>query len=127
MYLNIQIPLARFFQRKIEALANINREGFKIIFDNAYAVHDFDDSKKLPDIEKIFIEKNSHDSLVMLGSTSKISLAGSGLAFISLSPANMENFVNYFSKFSLGSDKVNQARHARIFDSKRALTNICKN
>ena len=58
----------------------------------------------------------------MLGSTSKISLAGSGLAFISMSPNNMENFVNYFSKFSLGSDKVNQARHARIFNSKKALT-----
>ena len=111
-----------FSKEKLEALANINREGFKIIFDNAYAVHDFDDSKKLTNIEKIFIEKNSHDSLVMLGSTSKISLAGSGLAFISLSPTNMENFVNYFSKFSLGSDKVNQARHARIFDSKKALT-----
>lgn len=111
-----------FSKEKLEALANINREGFKIIFDNAYAVHDFDDSKKLPNIEKIFIEKNSHDSLVMLGSTSKISLAGSGLAFISLSPTNMENFVNYFSKFSLGSDKVNQARHARIFDSQKALT-----
>ena len=110
-----------FSKEKIEALASINRDGFKIIFDNAYAVHDFNDSKKLPDIEKIFFDKNSHDSLVMLGSTSKISLAGSGLAFISLSPINMEHFVDYFSKFSLGSDKVNQARHARIFDSQKAL------
>ena len=116
-------PTGEIFSReKIEALASINKDDFKIIFDNAYAVHDFDDSKKLPDIEKIFIDKNSHDSLVMLGSTSKISLAGSGLAFISLSPKNMENFVNYFSKFSLGSDKVNQARHTRIFNSKKALT-----
>ena len=110
-----------FSKEKIEALASINKDGFKIIFDNAYAVHDFDDSKKLPDIEKIFIDKNSHDSLVMLGSTSKISLAGSGLAFISLSPINMEHFVDYFSKFSLGSDKVNQARHVRMFDSQKAL------
>ena len=31
------------------------------------------------------------------------------------------HFVNYFSRFSLGSDKVNQARHARIFNSKKAL------
>ena len=116
-------PTGEIFSReKIEALASINKDGFKIILDNAYAVHDFDDSKKLPDIEKIFIDKNSHDSLIMLGSTSKISLAGSGLAFISLSPKNMENFVNYFSKFSLGSDKVNQARHTRIFNSKKALT-----
>ena len=110
-----------FSKEKIEALASINRDGFKIIFDNAYAVHDFNDSKKLPDIEKIFIDKNSHDSLIMLGSTSKISLAGSGLAFISLSPINMEHFVDYFSKFSLGSDKVNQARHARIFNSQKSL------
>jgi DNA-binding transcriptional MocR family regulator len=57
----------------------------------------------------------------MLGSTSKISLAGSGLAFLSLSPSNRNHFVNYFSRFSLGSDKVNQARHARIFNSKKAL------
>lgn len=111
-----------FSEEKIKALASISKGGFKIIFDNAYAVHDFDDSQKLPDIEKIFIDQNSHDSLIMLGSTSKISLAGSGLAFISLSPNNMENFVNYFSKFSLGSDKVNQARHARIFNSQKALT-----
>ena len=116
-------PTGEIFSReKIEALASINKDGFKIILDNAYAVHDFGDSKKLPDIEKIFIDKNSHESLVMLGSTSKISLAGSGLAFISLSPKNMENFVNYFSKFSLGSDKVNQARHTRIFSSKKVLT-----
>ena len=110
-----------FSAEKIKALANIKKDNFKVIFDNAYAVHDFHKSKKLPDIEKIFIEHDNHDSLVMLGSTSKISLAGSGLAFMSLSPNGMKNFIDYFSKFSLGSDKVNQARHARIFNSKKAL------
>ena len=106
----------------IEELAKIKKEDFKIIFDNAYAVHDFSKSKKLPNIEQTFIKNNSHKSLVMLGSTSKISLAGSGLAFMSLSPENMSNFIDYFSKFSLGSDKVNQARHVRIFNSKKALS-----
>ena len=106
----------------IEELAKIKKEDFKIIFDNAYAVHDFSKSKKLPNIEQTFIKNNSHKSLVMLGSTSKISLAGSGLAFMSLSPENMSNFIDYFSKFSLGSDKVNQSRHVRIFNSKKALS-----
>ena len=106
----------------IDELAKIKKEDFKIIFDNAYAVHDFSKSKKLPNIEQTFIKNNSHKSLVMLGSTSKISLAGSGLAFMSLSPENMSNFIDYFSKFSLGSDKVNQARHVRIFNSKKALS-----
>lgn len=110
-----------YSQEVIEELAKIKKEDFKIIFDNAYAVHDFSKSKKLPNIEQTFIKTNSHKSLVMLGSTSKISLAGSGLAFISLSPENMSNFIDYFSKFSLGSDKVNQARHVRIFNSKKAL------
>ena len=110
-----------YSQEVIEELAKIKKEDLKIIFDNAYAVHDFSKSKKLPNIEQIFIKNNSHKSLVMLGSTSKISLAGSGLAFISLSPENMSNFIDYFSKFSLGSDKVNQARHVRIFNSKKAL------
>ena len=111
-----------YSQEVIEELAKIKKEDFKIIFDNAYAVHDFSKSKKLPNIEQIFIKNNSHKSLVMLGSTSKISLAGSGLAFMSLSPENMSNFIDYFSKFSLGSDKVNQARHVRIFNSKKALS-----
>lgn len=110
-----------YSQEVIEELAKIKKEDLKIIFDNAYAVHDFSKSKKLPNIEQIFIKNNSHKSLVMLGSTSKISLAGSGLAFMSLSPENMSNFIDYFSKFSLGSDKVNQARHVRIFNSKKAL------
>jgi len=111
-----------YSQEVIEELAKIKKEDFKIIFDNAYAVHDFSKSKKLPNIEQTFIKNNSHKSLVMLGSTSKISLAGSGLAFMSLSPENMSNFIDYFSKFSLGSDKVNQARHVRIFNSKKALS-----
>lgn len=111
-----------YSQEVIEELAKIKKEDFKIIFDNAYAVHDFSKSKKLPNIEQTFIKNNSHKSLVMLGSTSKISLAGSGLAFMSLSPENMSNFIDYFSKFSLGSDKVNQARHIRIFNSKKALS-----
>ena len=111
-----------YSQEVIEELAKIKKEDFKIIFDNAYAVHDFSKSKKLPNIEQTFIKNNSHKSLVMLGSTSKISLAGSGLAFMSLSPENMRNFIDYFSKFSLGSDKVNQARHVRIFNSKKALS-----
>ena len=110
-----------YSQEVIEELAKIKKEDFNIIFDNAYAVHDFSKSKKLPNIEQTFIKNNSHKSLVMLGSTSKISLAGSGLAFMSLSPENMSNFIDYFSKFSLGSDKVNQARHVRIFNSKKAL------
>ena len=111
-----------YSQEVIEELAKIKKEDFKIIFDNAYAVHDFSKSKKLPNIEQTFIKNNSHKSLVMLGSTSKISLAGSGLAFMSLSPENMSNFIDYFSKFSLGSDKVNQTRHVRIFNSKKALS-----
>lgn len=111
-----------YSQEVIEELAKIKKEDFKIIFDNAYAVHDFSKSKKLPNIEQTFIKNNSHKSLVMLGSTSKITLAGSGLAFMSLSPENMSNFIDYFSKFSLGSDKVNQARHVRIFNSKKALS-----
>ena len=111
-----------YSQEVIEELAKIKKEDFKIIFDNAYAVHDFSKSKRLPNIEQTFIKNNSHKSLVMLGSTSKISLAGSGLAFMSLSPENMSNFIDYFSKFSLGSDKVNQARHVRIFNSKKALS-----
>ncbi len=115
-----------YSQEVIEELAKIKKEDFKIIFDNAYAVHDFSKSKKLPNIEQTFIKTNSHKSLVMLGSTSKISLAGSGLAFMSLSLENMSNFINYFSKFSLGSDKVNQARHVRIFNSKKALSEHMK-
>ena len=41
-----------FSAEKIKSLSNIKKDNFKVIFYNAYAVHDFHKSKKLPDIEK---------------------------------------------------------------------------
>ena len=55
-----------YSQEVIEELAKIKKEDFKIIFDNAYAVHDFSKSKKLPNIEQTFIKNISHKSLVIL-------------------------------------------------------------
>lgn len=89
---------------------------FKIFWDNAYAVHDFDKSIQLEDIFSMAEELQVADSVVSFASTSKITYAGSGIGFMALSKSNMEIFMKYYSAMVICPDKVNQARHVRFFD-----------
>jgi DNA-binding transcriptional MocR family regulator len=48
-------------------------------------------------------------------STSKVSFPGSGVAAITASKANLEDFAKTMSIQTIGHDKVNQLRHVRFF------------
>ena len=92
-----------------------SRKGFRILWDNAYAVHDFKDSEPLPNIFSLAEEQGVLDSVIAFTSTSKITYAGSGLGFMSLSKNNLKRFMKYYSSVTIGPDKVNQARHVSFF------------
>ena len=51
----------------------------------------------------------------MFASTSKITLAGAGVAFLAGSIENIRWYLGHLSKGSIGPDKVNQLRHAQFF------------
>ncbi|MFD9891112.1 aminotransferase class I/II-fold pyridoxal phosphate-dependent enzyme [Amycolatopsis sp. NPDC059027] len=98
---------------------------FRIFWDNAYAVHHLTDAEpELADILALATEAGNADRVFVFGSTSKITLAGSGVGFFGASQANIDWWTALVGKRTIGPDKVNQLRHAmylRDADGVRAL------
>jgi DNA-binding transcriptional MocR family regulator len=88
-------------------------EDFRIFWDNAYAVHHLTDEEfEVADILAACADAGHPDRAFVFGSTSKITLAGSGVAFFGSSAANLAWLRHYSGKRSIGPDKLNQLRHA---------------
>jgi DNA-binding transcriptional MocR family regulator len=107
--------------KRIANLPLIGASDFIVLWDNAYAVHDFANSKKLPSIQDVSQELNTFDNVATFGSTSKITFAGGGIAFLGASDKLMTIFLDYFSKFNFSPDKVNQARHVRFLKNLKGI------
>ena len=99
---------------RIAGLAKIAGPGFQVMWDNAYPVHHLGEEYPLTDIMPIAEQLGSADSIVVFGSTSKITFAGAGLAFIGGSTATLDSFRERLSVLTIGPDKVNQLRHAYL-------------
>ena len=106
---------------RLAALGNIAGDNFCIFYDNAYAVHDLAGYKPLSSIYKACEKHGTEDSIIQFASTSKITLAGAGVAFISASPANIAGFKKVLGTLSIGPDKVNQLRHMKLIPDFNAL------
>ena len=88
---------------------------FRIFWDNAYAVHHLTDSPvELADLLALAAEAGNPDRVFVYASTSKVTLAGSGVSFFGSSPANVEWFLRNTAKQSIGPDKINQLRHVEF-------------
>ncbi|WP_240197211.1 aminotransferase class I/II-fold pyridoxal phosphate-dependent enzyme [Nonomuraea lactucae] len=88
---------------------------FRIFWDNAYAVHHLTGTPaELADILALSAEHGHPDRVFVYGSTSKVTLAGGGVAFFGSSPANVEWFLANTAKQSIGPDKINQLRHVEF-------------
>ncbi len=101
--------------RRIAALANRASGGFIVMWDNAYAVHDFEfPPAELDDVLARAEACGTGDSVVVFGSTSKITFAGGGISFVAGSPAILDKLETRLSVMLIGHDKVNQLRHVRF-------------
>jgi DNA-binding transcriptional MocR family regulator len=88
---------------------------FRIFWDNAYAVHHLtDEPAEIADLLALCAENGNPDRAFVFGSSSKITLAGSGVAFFGSSPANIKWWLSHTVKRSIGPDKINQLRHVRF-------------
>ncbi len=102
--------------QRMALLPRIAGSGFRVFWDNAYAVHHlFDAPDALLDIMPLARAAGTADGIVMFGSTAKITFAGGGIAFLATSPANLNRFVDWLGTTTIGPDKVNQLRHVRFF------------
>ena len=101
--------------RRIARLPLRASEGFLVLWDNAYAVHDFDfPPAPLENVLECAAEAGTEDGVVLFGSTSKISFAGAGVGFVAGSPNTLDRLEARMSVMTVGHDKVNQLRHARF-------------
>src|SRR6201991_4076353 len=85
---------------------------FRIFWDNAYAVHHLTDEEvEISDVLTLAAEAGHADRPFVFGSTSKITLAGAGVAFLGASPANVSWWLALTAKRTIGPDKTNHLRH----------------
>ncbi len=85
---------------------------FRIIYDNAYSVHDLTvPGDKLLNIFDELPKHNNEDLVIMVASTSKITFAGSGVSCIVASDNNIADIKKRLNVQSISQDKMNQLRH----------------
>ena len=95
---------------------------FRLFWDNAYAVHHLTGHRReITPILDACAAAGNPDRAFVFGSTSKITLAGAGLAFFASSPANLAWFMARAFKRTIGSDKLNQLRHVRFLRDQDGL------
>ena len=100
---------------RLARLATVAGPHFRILCDNAYAVHDLDDEPPpLANIMDACRRHRTEDSLVLFASTSKVTRAGAGISFMGGSPATLDWFRRRLQVVTIGPDKVNQLRHVRF-------------
>lgn len=92
-------------------------EDFRIFWDNAYAVHHLyeDDQDEILEILSECEKAGNPDMVYEFCSTSKISFAGSGIAAMISSKANLDDVRKSLTIQTIGHDKINQLRHVRYF------------
>ncbi|WP_257159551.1 aminotransferase [Corynebacterium cystitidis] len=89
---------------------------FRIVWDNAYAVHTLND--EFPALYNV-LEKSAAagnpNRFWVMTSTSKITHAGSGVSFFASSEKNLKWYSSIAGVRGIGPNKVNQLAHAKFF------------
>ncbi len=102
----------------VEALAALKpaAKDFRVIWDNAYFVHDLTDTPdSLLNIFDVCKKYGTEDYFVEFTSTSKISFPGAGISAIAASDRNIADIKNRMKYQTIGFDKLNQLRHVRYY------------
>lgn len=112
--------------RRIAALKPA-AEDFRIIWDNAYFVHDIvEDGDTLLNIFPETEKNGTEDMIIEVASTSKISFPGAGIAVVSASDNNVRMIKQRMNNQIIGHDKINQLRHARVLKDVNGLREYMK-
>ncbi|MFZ0311723.1 MAG: aminotransferase class I/II-fold pyridoxal phosphate-dependent enzyme [Candidatus Korobacteraceae bacterium] len=95
---------------------------FRIYWDNAYAVHHLTSERiEIANIIELSARHGNPNRPFVFGSTSKITLAGAGLALFASSAQNVKWLLARFVPRTIGPDKVNQLRHVRFLKDEAGI------
>ena len=95
---------------------------FRIMWDNAYAVHDLGEvGDKLLNIFDVAEQYGTADRIFYYTSTSKITFPGAGVAMMAATPDNLKQISKYLGIQTIGYDKLNQLRHTAYFKDAEAV------
>ncbi len=95
---------------------------FRIMWDNAYAIHDVtDNSDTLLNLVAECEKNGSADMPIVFSSTSKITFSGAGVAAMSASKLNMDFLKKRYTYSTIGYDKINMLRHTKFFGDYNGL------
>lgn len=115
---------ATYSDEVVERLARMKTAAldFRIIWDNAYAYHHLGNGPAtVKDILVACKSAGTANRPLLIGSTSKISFAGSGIAVMGGSVTNIKDAAEKISYTTIGPDKINQVRHIKFFGNMDGL------
>ena len=88
---------------------------FRILWDNAYAVHHLgDEQDELLNIMDECRAAGNENRVFIYASTSKITFPGAGISFFAASQENLAQIRGIMGMQTIGHDKINQLRHVNF-------------
>jgi len=95
---------------------------FRLFWDNAYSVHHLTEERiEIANILDACARAGNPNRAFVIASTSKITLAGSGLSLFASSPDNVKWLLARQGIQTIGPDKINQLRHVRFLKDEEGI------
>lgn len=107
-----------FSEATCRALAEMETAApdFRIVWDNAYAVHTLTDEFPANyNVLQFAEEAGNPNRFWFMSSTSKITLAGAGVSIFASSKDNLAWYASHANVRGIGPNKINQLAHAQFF------------
>jgi DNA-binding transcriptional MocR family regulator len=98
---------------------------FRIFWDNAYAVHHLTDERvEIANVLELAARHGHANRPFVFASTSKMTLAGSGLSLFAASKENVAWLLARMTPRTIGPDKLNQWRHVRYLKDEEGILRL---
>lgn len=100
---------------------------FRIVWDNAYAVHTLTD--EFPEVLPVLdiAKQGGHPNRFWaMSSSSKVTFAGSGVSFFGSSAENLDWYLAHAGIRGIGPNKINQFAHAEFFGSAEGVRELMR-
>jgi DNA-binding transcriptional MocR family regulator len=121
-------PTGTIYSRQtVERLAAMKTAApdFRLFWDNAYTVHHLTSERiEIANILELCARHGHPNRALVFASTSKITMAGAGLAMFASSKENVKWLLARMTPRTIGPDKLNQLRHVRLLKNEQGILQL---